>query len=118
MKLMIQIPCLDEEATLPATLQAIPQSIDGIDSIEILVVDDGSTDRTAEVAREHGVQHVLRFASNRGLGHAFAAGMDYCLREDADIIVNTDGDNQYCGEDIAKLVRPIIEGRAELVSCE
>jgi glycosyltransferase involved in cell wall biosynthesis len=115
MKLMIQIPCLDEEATLPATLQAIPQSIDGIDSIEILVVDDGSTDRTAEVAREHGVQHVVRFASNRGLGHAFAAGMDYCLREDADIIVNTDGDNQYCGEDIAKLVRPIIEGRAELV---
>ncbi len=115
MKLMIQIPCLNEEETLPATLQDIPDRIAGIDEIEVLVVDDGSTDRTGEVARAHGVQHVLRFAANRGLGHAFSAGMDYCLRHGADIIVNTDGDNQYYGGDIAKLVQPILEGRAELV---
>jgi glycosyltransferase involved in cell wall biosynthesis len=112
---MIQIPCLDEEATLPSVLRDIPDRIDGIDEIEVLVIDDGSSDRTAGVAREHGADHVLRFAANRGLGHAFAAGMDYCLREGADIIVNTDGDNQYVGADIAQLVRPILDGRAELV---
>jgi glycosyltransferase involved in cell wall biosynthesis len=115
MKVMVQIPCLDEEETLPATLRDIPKEIDGVDEIEVLVIDDGSTDRTAEVAREMGVQHVLRFAQNRGLGHAFAAGIDYCLRHGADIIVNTDGDNQYYGGDIAKLVKPILERRAELV---
>jgi glycosyltransferase involved in cell wall biosynthesis len=114
-KLMIQIPCLDEEATLPATLRDIPRHIEGISNIEVLVIDDGSRDRTSQVARENGAHHVLRFAANRGLGNAFAAGMDYCLREGADIIVNTDGDNQYCGADIEKLVRPILEGRAELV---
>jgi glycosyltransferase involved in cell wall biosynthesis len=112
---MIQIPCLNEEETLPATLKDIPTSIDGIDSIEVVIIDDGCTDRTVEIARAHGVEHVLRFAANRGLGHAFAAGIDYCLREGADIIVNTDGDNQYFGGDIAKLVAPILEGRAELV---
>lgn len=112
---MIQIPCFNEERTLPATLRDIPDRIDGIDVIEILVIDDGSHDRTSEVAREHGVDHVLRFAANRGLGNAFAAGIDFCLRHGADIVVNTDGDNQYRGADIAKLVRPILERRAELV---
>ena len=115
MKLMIQIPCLNEEQTLPATLKDIPTQIEGIDSIEIVIIDDGCTDRTVEIAREHGVQHVLSFAANRGLGHAFAAGIDYCLQAGADIIVNTDGDNQYYGGDISKLVVPILEGRAELV---
>jgi len=112
---MIQIPCLNEEETLPATLSDIPKQIDGIDSIEIVIIDDGCTDRTVEVAREHGVEHVLRFAANRGLGHAFAAGIDYCLHAGADIIVNTDGDNQYFGGDIPKLVAPILAGNADLV---
>jgi glycosyltransferase involved in cell wall biosynthesis len=112
---MIQIPCLNEEQTLPATLADIPKEIPGIDSVEIVVIDDGCTDRTVEVARENGVEHVIRFAANRGLGHAFAAGIDFCLRAGADIIVNTDGDNQYHGGDIPKLVAPILAGNAELV---
>ncbi len=115
MKLIVQIPCLNEEDTLPATLQDIPRQIDGIDKVEILIIDDGCTDRTVEVARELGVDHVLRFPVNRGLGHAFAAGIEYCLRQGADIIVNTDGDNQYHSGDIPKLVAPIVEGRAHLV---
>jgi len=115
MKLIVQIPCLNEEKTLPATLQDIPRDIAGIDAVELLVIDDGCTDRTVEVAREMGVEHVLSFAGNRGLGHAFAAGMDRCLTLGADIIVNTDGDNQYCGADIPKLVAPILERRAEIV---
>jgi glycosyltransferase involved in cell wall biosynthesis len=112
---MIQIPCLNEEATLPSTLKDIPEAIDGIDEIEIVVIDDGSVDRTSEVARACGVDHVIRFAGNRGLGHAFSTGIDFCLQKGADIIVNTDGDNQYNGADIARLVEPILEGRAELV---
>ncbi len=115
MKLIVQIPCLNEEATLPATIKDIPRTIDGIDKVEILVIDDGCTDRTVEIARELGVDHILSFRGNRGLGHAFSAGFDYCLRQGADIVVNTDGDNQYYGGDIPKLVRPIIEGRADLV---
>jgi glycosyltransferase involved in cell wall biosynthesis len=115
MKLMIQIPCLNEEDTLPAVLADIPKSIEGIHEIEILIIDDGSTDRTVEIARELGVDHVLSFAANRGLGHAFSGGIDYCLRHGADIIVNTDGDNQYYGGDIAVLVEPIVAGRADLV---
>ena len=115
MKLIVQIPCLNEEATLPATLRDIPRHIEGIDSVEILIIDDGFTDRTVEVARALGVDHIVRFAAHRGLGHAFAAGLDRCLELGADIIVNTDGDNQYQGGDIPKLVRPILEGRAELV---
>lgn len=115
MKLIVQIPCLNEESTLPATLRDIPRQIDGIDQVEILVIDDGCTDRTVELAREMGVEHILRFPGNRGLGHAFAAGIDYCLRHGADIIINTDGDNQYHGGDIPRLVQPIIEGRAHLV---
>ncbi|MBN2296525.1 MAG: glycosyltransferase family 2 protein [Pirellulales bacterium] len=115
MKLIVQIPCLNEEATLPATLQDIPREIAGIDTVEILVVDDGCTDRTVEVAQEMGVEHVLSFPGNRGLGHAFAAGIDRCLSLGADIIVNTDGDNQYCGADIPKLVEPILAHRADIV---
>ena len=115
MKLIVQIPCLNEEDTLPATLRDIPRQIVGIDSVEILVIDDGCTDRTVEIAREMGVEHVLSFSGNRGLGHAFAAGIDRCLALGADIIVNTDGDNQYCGADIPKLVEPILLRRAEIV---
>jgi glycosyltransferase involved in cell wall biosynthesis len=115
MKLIVQIPCLNEEETLPATLKDIPREIPGIDRVEILVIDDGCTDRTVEVAREHGVDHIVSFAANRGLGHAFAAGFDFCLSQGADIIVNTDGDNQYFGGDIPTLVQPILERRAELV---
>lgn len=115
MKVIIQIPCLNEEETLPATLKDIPRQIEGVDAVEILVIDDGCTDRTVEIARELGVEHILSFPGNRGLGHAFAAGFDYCLSHGADIIVNTDGDNQYYGGDIPKLVKPIIEGRADLV---
>lgn len=115
MKLIVQIPCLNEEDTLPATLRDIPRKIPGIDKVEILIIDDGCTDRTLEVARENGVDHIIKFPGNRGLGYAFAAGMDRCLALGADIIVNTDGDNQYHGGDIPKLVQPILEGRAHLV---
>ena len=115
MKLIVQIPCLNEEGTLPETVADIPREIDGIDEVEILVIDDGSTDRTAEVAREAGVDHIIQFPRNRCMGHAFRAGFDACLKAGADIIVNTDGDNQYVGADIAKLVKPIVEGKAEIV---
>jgi len=115
MKLIVQIPCLNEEQTLPATLLDIPRHIDGLDAVEILVIDDGCTDRTVEIARQMGVEHIVRFPGNRGLGYAFAAGIDRCLTLGADIIVNTDGDNQYNGADIPKLVRPILEGKADLV---
>jgi len=114
-KLIVQIPCLNEEETLGATLRDIPRQIEGIDQVEILVIDDGCTDRTVDVARQMGVEHILRFTGNRGLGNAFAAGIDYCLRHGADIIVNTDGDNQYAGGDIPKLVRPILQRRSDIV---
>lgn len=114
MKLIVQIPCLNEEDTLPATVRDIPRKIPGIDTVEILVIDDGSTDRTSEIARELGVDHIVRFPRNRGLGHAFKAGFDACLKRGADIIINTDGDNQYYGPDIAKLVEPILSGRAHI----
>lgn len=115
MKLIVQIPCLNEEGTLPATLADIPRSLPGIDRVEVVVVDDGSTDGTAEAARRGGADHVVRFAGNRGLGHAFAAGVDFCLGHGADVIVNTDGDNQYCGADIAKLIAPILARQADIV---
>ena len=115
MKLIIQIPCFNEEATLPATLRRLPRQIPGIDKIEVLVVNDGSTDQTVQRAREVGVEHFVEFGKNQGLGTAFKAGLDACLKLGADIIVNTDADNQYFGEDIASLVRPILQGEADLV---
>jgi glycosyltransferase involved in cell wall biosynthesis len=115
MKLIVQIPCFNEEATLPQTVADIPTRIDGIAQIEILVIDDGSTDRTVEVAWAAGVDHVVRHHANRGLARSFRTGLDACLRLGADIIVNTDGDNQYAGADIPRLIRPILEGRADIV---
>lgn len=115
MKLIVQIPCFNEEQTLPATINDIPRQVPGIDQVEILVVDDGSSDRTSEVARECGADHVICFAQNRGLGQAFKAGFDAALRLGADIIINTDGDNQYYGGDIDKLVEPILKDQADLV---
>lgn len=115
MNLMIQVPCFNEEATLAATLADLPRSLPGINRIEILVIDDGSTDRTVEVAREKGVHHILSLGSNRGLARAFAAGVEYALAAGADIVVNTDADNQYRGEDIARLLPPILENRADIV---
>ena len=97
MKLIIQIPCFNEELTLPSTLGDLPRQIEGIEQVEWLVIDDGSTDRTVEVAREHGVDHVVRLTNNRGLAAAFQAGLDASLKLGADIIVNTDADNQYFG---------------------
>jgi glycosyltransferase involved in cell wall biosynthesis len=115
MKLIIQIPCLNEEATLPATLADLPREIEGIDTVEWLVVDDGSTDRTVEVARAHGVDHIVRLTNNKGLAAGFQAGLDAALKLGADIIVNTDADNQYFGGDIPKLVAPILAGHADMV---
>ncbi len=115
MKLIVQIPCFNEEHTLPQTVADIPRQIPGLDAVELLIIDDGSTDRTVEVARQLGVDHIVRHKANRGLARTFRTGMDACLRLGADIIVNTDGDNQYCGQDIPALVRPIVEGRADLV---
>ena len=115
MKLIVQIPCLNEEATLPATLADLPRQISGIDTIELLVIDDGSTDRTIEVAREHGVDHIVRLTNNKGLAAAFQAGVDACLKLGADVIVNTDADNQYSGADVTKLVAPILAGEADIV---
>jgi glycosyltransferase involved in cell wall biosynthesis len=114
-KLVIQIPCLDEERTLPATLADLPRSLPGVSVIETLVVDDGSQDRTSEVAHAAGVTRVVRFSRHRGLARAFAAGLLEALDMGADVIVNTDADNQYRGEDIARLVAPIVEGRADVV---
>jgi len=115
MKLIVQIPCLNEEQTLPATISAIPREIPGIDKVEILVIDDGSKDRTAEVALELGVDHVLIHRRNMGLARSFRTGLDRCLALGADIIVNTDADNQYNGGDIAALVQPILAGIADVV---
>ena len=115
MKLIVQIPCYNEELTLPETLGDIPRNIEGVDKVEILIIDDGSSDRTVEVAREHGVDHIVRNKTNRGLARSFRTGLDVCLKRGADIVVNTDGDNQYCGADIPKLIAPILDGRADLV---
>ncbi len=115
MKLIIQIPCLNEEATLPATLADLPREVEGIDTVEWLVIDDGSTDATIEVARANGVDHIVRLTNNRGLAAGFQAGLDACLKLGADVIVNTDADNQYYGADIALLVEPILAGRADMV---
>jgi len=114
-KLIIQIPCLNERETLPETIADLPRQIDGIDEIEVLIIDDGSTDGTAERAAELGVHHIVRFPKNRGLARAFVAGIDASVRLGADIVINTDADNQYRGADIAMLVAPILAGSAELV---
>jgi len=115
LKLIIQIPCYNEETTLPVTIADLPRHIDGIDTIEFLIINDGSSDRTVDVARELGVHHVISFPKNKGLAKGFMAGIDAGLRLGADIIVNTDADNQYNGADIAKLVEPIVKGEAEFV---
>ena len=115
MKLVIQIPCYNEEETLEIALNALPKHIDGIDEIEYLIINDGSKDKTVEVAKAWGVHHVVNFKRNKGLAHGFMAGLDEALKQGADIIVNTDADNQYCGDDIEKLVAPILAGTADIV---
>jgi glycosyltransferase involved in cell wall biosynthesis len=115
MKLIIQVPCLNEEETLPAVLQELPREVAGFDVVEWLVVDDGSTDRTVEVARRHGVDHLVRLTTNKGLATAFQAGLDAALKLGADVVVNTDADNQYPAADIPRLVEPIVAGRADMV---
>jgi glycosyltransferase involved in cell wall biosynthesis len=115
MKLIVQIPCLNEEATLAETLRGIPRSIPGVERVEVLVIDDGSTDRTSQVARESGADHVVRFTRHKGLAAGFMAGLDACVRLGADVIVNTDADNQYPGHEIPRLIAPILAGEADMV---
>lgn len=114
MKLFVQVPCLNEETTLPSVLATIPERIDGIDEIVVLIIDDGSTDRTVEVARALGVTHFVRHARNMGLARSFRDGIDYALRHGADIVVNTDGDNQYPQQSIPELVAPLLSGDADI----
>jgi glycosyltransferase involved in cell wall biosynthesis len=114
-KVIIQIPCYNEEASLPIALAELPREIPGIDVVEWLIIDDGSTDRTVEVARAHGVDHIVSMKQNSGLAKVFMAGLNACLRLGADIIVNTDADNQYCAADIPLLVEPVLAGRADYV---
>lgn len=115
MKLIVQIPCLDEEKTIASTIRDIPRKIPGIDKIEILVIDDGSQDKTSQIAKESGAAHIIRFGKTKGLSFAFISGIEAALKLGADIIVNTDGDNQYRGQDLPKLVQPILDGGAEIV---
>ena len=115
MKLVIQIPCLNEEATLGAVLDSIPRNIPGFDSVHVVVIDDGSSDQTIDVARSHGVDTIIRHRSTRGLAEAFRSGVDFALTHGADVLVNTDGDNQYPQSDIPKLVEPIVAGAADIV---
>jgi len=115
MKLIIQIPCYNEEQTIAKTLEDLPKSIPGIDVIETLIIDDGSNDRTVKIAKQHGVQHFVKFTQNLGLARAFAAGLEKSLELGADIIVNTDADNQYKGSDIPRLIQPILDKKAEIV---
>lgn len=115
MKLIIQIPCYNEAETLEIALNALPREIKGVDQIEYLIINDGSGDNTVEVARNWGVNYVVNFKRNKGLARGFMAGIDMCLHNGADIIVNTDADNQYCGEDIENLIKPILEGKADIV---
>lgn len=115
MKVVVQVPCLNEEATLPLVLKSIPISIPGVDEIVVLIIDDGSTDKTVEVAKQHGVKHFVKHARNQGLGRSFHDGVHTALAMGADIVVNTDGDNQYPQERIGDLVQPIIKGQADIV---
>lgn len=115
MKLIIQIPCFNEAKTLPQVVRDLPVSLPGISEIEYLVIDDGSTDNTVAVAQQLKVHHVLQLGSNRGLAYAFSEGIKYALEKGADIVVNTDGDNQYVGEDISQLVQPVVDGKADIV---
>ncbi len=115
MKLIIQIPCYNEEKSLPVTFADLPKEIQGIDKIETLIINDGSTDNTIEVAKQIGIDHIISFKQNQGLATAFSVGIEKCLELGADIIVNTDGDNQYCGGDIRKLVAPIVDCTADVV---
>jgi glycosyltransferase involved in cell wall biosynthesis len=115
MKLIIQIPCFNEAEQLPGTLADLPRKVEGFDVVEWLVVDDGSTDETVSVARTHGIDHIVRLTNNKGLAAGFQAGLDACLKLGADVVVNTDADNQYHGADIVKLVRPILKGDADMV---
>ncbi|MBF2075444.1 MAG: glycosyltransferase family 2 protein [Synechococcales cyanobacterium C42_A2020_086] len=114
-KLIIQIPCYNEERTLGMTLSALPRQLPGVDTIEWLIINDGSRDRTVEVAKEFGVDHIVNFSTNQGLAKGFMAGLEASLRAGADIIVNTDADNQYCADDIPKLIQPILLGQADIV---
>jgi len=114
-KLIIQIPCYNEAETLAIALGVLPRQVEGFDSVEWLIIDDGSQDDTARIAREHGVDHVVRHVGNQGLARAFMTGLDACLQLGADVIVNTDADNQYCADDIPALVRPIVEHSADIV---
>ncbi len=115
MKLIVQIPCLNEEWTLPQTIEAIPRCIKGIDSIELLIVDDGSTDGTVERARQLGVHYLVKHSSNQGLARSFRDGLEACILLGADIVVNTDGDNQYFGGDIPRLIQSILDGTSDIV---
>jgi glycosyltransferase involved in cell wall biosynthesis len=115
MKLIIQIACYNEEKTLPETLKALPKKLEGIDKIEVLIINDGSADNTTKVAQKHGVNYIISFKKNQGLARSFMAGINACLKHGADIIVNTDADNQYDAEDIPKLIKPILEGKADMV---
>ena len=115
MKLIIQIPCYNEAKTLPIALKELPRKIDGVDKLEWLIVDDGSTDETVKIAKKHGVDHVVSFMRNQGLARGFMAGINACLNLGADVIVNTDADNQYSAKDIPKLVKPILDGKADIV---
>lgn len=115
MKLIIQIPCYNESETLEIALNDLPKQLDGVDEIEYLIINDGSKDNTVEVAKKWGVHHIVNFKQNKGLAKGFMAGLDGCLRYGADIIVNTDADNQYCAEDIATLIQPILDGKADMV---
>lgn len=115
MKVIVQIPCYNEEKTLPLVLQSIPRIIPGVDTLEVIIIDDGSTDKTIAVARKHGVKHIVRHLGNRGLGKSFQHGVERALELGADIVVNTDGDNQYPQERITDLVQPIIAGTADIV---